>query len=143
MKFHNIYTPWGQADQVVNISPDQQIIRVSTPGHGGFGVSKQLDMPSHLASAACSGSDRDWRWFEEDEAWACVVLAFPQHFKEPHFKPEIHEVARNTVLNYYPEIYEKEFGHKPTALESRKVRELTLEIDPFPRSANPFALGVG
>lgn len=67
-------TPWGKADSKIKVT--RGINFYSTPGHGGYKVSKKLNasMPAPLRN-----SDG---WYEEDCEWCKVVLAFPQHFNE-------------------------------------------------------------
>ncbi len=72
-------TPWGQADSVVTLA--NGIRHVSTPSHGGYWVpAKLLPLipPAYRAYAAkWSGSEQ---WYEEDCAWACVAVTFPDAF---------------------------------------------------------------
>lgn len=89
-------TPWGAADHVEEISDGRvTIISVDTPSHGGYFVPKRhlAAIPAqHQAYAAkWSGSVQ---WYEEDCAWAAVVLAFPQLFSAEHVAAARESAAR-------------------------------------------------
>jgi hypothetical protein len=73
-------TPWGWA-QDKKVYADG-VVFLSTSSHGGFWVSKArlLDMPECLRYKTFAGEC----WFEEDEDWALVGLAFPALFDEYH-----------------------------------------------------------
>lgn len=87
-------TPWGTADSVVELA--NGIRRVSTPSHGGYWVPAKLLplIPDHYRAYAkrWSGSDQ---WYEEDCAWACVAVTFPDVFDGETLKH-----ARDTVARY-------------------------------------------
>lgn len=72
-------TPWGESDSVVELS--NGIRRVSTPSHGGYWVPAKLvkHIPQRFQDYArkWSGSPQ---WYEEDCAWACVAVTFPDVF---------------------------------------------------------------
>lgn len=80
MLFH---TPWGPPQQQEAVAPG--ITRVSTAGHGGYHVdaSALATMPPALAAldTFAGGDGRGGRWFEEDEDWCVVALAFPHLFQ--------------------------------------------------------------
>lgn len=96
-------TPWGNAHSVTYYDPQRKIVHVSTASHGGIGVDLAVDMPAHLAAIGeCDGKRR---WFEEDEACAAVVIAFP-HF----FSANVVEQAKETLKNWRPEAYMVHFG---------------------------------
>jgi hypothetical protein len=89
-------TPWGAADFVEEISDGTvTVISVKTPSHGGYFVPKQhlKAIPAaHQAYAAkWSGSPQ---WYEEDCAWAAVVIAFPQLFDATHVRAAQESAAR-------------------------------------------------
>jgi hypothetical protein len=89
-------TPWGRADFVEQITNGQTtVISVCTPSHGGYFVPKKhLDRidPAHRAYALkWSGSEQ---WYEEDCAWAAVVLAFPELFDAEHLAAAKESAAR-------------------------------------------------
>lgn len=85
-------TPWGKAQQVYEYP--NGIRWVSTASHGGFWVPAKLvdRIPAaHRAYASqWSGSEQ---WYEEDCAWAAVVLAFPELARNP----EELETAKQTA----------------------------------------------
>lgn len=67
-------TPWGIATDREVIAPG--IEAVETGGHGGIVLSaaRQAAMPSHLRL--------EQPFYEEDEDWALVALAFPEIYRE-------------------------------------------------------------
>lgn len=73
-------TPWGAADTATIYA--EGVVFFSTPSHGGFRLS-----PERLAAIPddvllCTfGQQGQHGWFEEDEDWALVALAFPEAFK--------------------------------------------------------------
>jgi hypothetical protein len=72
-------TPWGQAQQRTKIADG--IWSASCAGHGGIWISEErrAAMPDVLRDfKTFAGFD----WFEEDQDWAVVALAFPEHFNE-------------------------------------------------------------
>ena len=89
-------TPWGTSDTRTPIGSG--IVRVETPSHGGYYVPRAvLDRipATHQAYAArWSGSPQ---WYEEDCAWACVAVAFPEHFPADALSN-----ARETIAHYIP-----------------------------------------
>jgi hypothetical protein len=72
-----MYTPWGQSQTVETIADG--IIAVTTASHGGIFIShKRLDaMPERIRNIPpyCQP-----QWYEEDEDWALIPLAFPEVF---------------------------------------------------------------
>jgi hypothetical protein len=92
-------TPWGRADHVTQISDGRTtIIDVSTPSHGGYFVPKKYLVridPAHRAYALkWSGSEQ---WYEEDCAWAAVVVAFPELFDAEHIA-----AAKESAVRWLP-----------------------------------------
>ena len=94
-----VYTPWGQPD--TKRAYADGIAFYSTPGHGGFKVSGELNrkIPDYMRRAG--------GWYEEDCEWSIVVASFPEKFG-----PEFVESARNTFRNWFPDEYEKLYGVK-------------------------------
>ena len=113
-------TPWGQADGVEEITAD--IIRVYTPGHGGYGVRKGAAMPPALKS--CGVLKGDWRWFEEDCQWAAVVVGFPDAFP----RPGLLDTAMQSLRDWNSSAYEKHFKVVLKASESRAVAEKERKV---------------
>lgn len=79
-------TPWGKADHSKRYGSGSASIYVmfySTPSHGGFLVTKDMEarMPSGLAAIKTyAGENAIGKWYEEDCNWAIVALAFPYLF---------------------------------------------------------------
>ena len=95
-------TPWGAADHVEKLA--EGIWWVSTPGHGGIGLSpaRALHMPVGFETASTDGAGR---WYEEDCAWALVAITFPEAFpqEERHTEPPV-EYAKGLAVRYFPEL---------------------------------------
>lgn len=79
------HTPWGAPQQQSCVAPG--ITRISTAGHGGYHLDAAAvaALPPGLAGfdTFAGGDGCGGRWFEEDEDWCVVALAFPQLF-EPY-----------------------------------------------------------
>lgn len=90
-------TPWGPSDSIEDLG--EGIRFVTAPGHGGYYVPapllERIPKAHQEYAAKWSGSPQ---WYEEDVAWAAVVLAFPHLFP----RPEMMEAARATVARYFP-----------------------------------------
>jgi hypothetical protein len=75
-------TPWGTPQQQVCVAPG--VTRLSTPSHGGYHLDAAATaaLPPGLAGfeTFAGGDGVGGRWFEEDEDWCVVALAFPQLF---------------------------------------------------------------
>lgn len=93
-KARTLRTPWGQADSVREYP--NGIRWVGTPSHGGFWVPAKVlaAIPEmhQLYALKWSGSRQ---WYEEDCAWACVALAFPEFFTVEDLS-----AARDTVRRW-------------------------------------------
>ena len=89
-------TPWGQADNAVIYA--KGIASYSTPGHGGFKLSKAMNqvIPDYARN--------ENGWYEEDCEWAKVAIFHPDAFTQ--FE---REHAKDTLLHTYPELYETVF----------------------------------
>ncbi len=117
-----ISTPWGLSDRLdvlISINGKAKVIEVSTPGHGGIGVWHDHPMQDYF-KAGMKPTD-GWLWYEEDCDWAIPALAFPEVF------PKYQEMAKKSLANHYPEIYEKHFGVKLTAEQSMTIYERELD----------------
>lgn len=79
MLFH---TPWGTPHRQEIVAPG--ITRLTTAGHGGYHVeaTAMAAMPPELAAfPTWAGDDaRGGKWYEEDEDWCVVPIAFPHAF---------------------------------------------------------------
>lgn len=70
-------TPWGPVQHADQVAPG--ITFYSTAGHGGYHLSRHR----HAALAKLFPDFRTFAggpWYEEDEDYAVVVLAFHEHF---------------------------------------------------------------
>jgi len=113
-------TPWGPADAVSKLAPAGDVIKVCTSSHGGIGVHVTgPTIPAALLDLAIL--EGDWHWFEEDLCWAGPALALPDLFKQ-----EERAAAEETIRHWYPDVYARHFGRRPTAAESRAVAEEEL-----------------
>ena len=109
-------TPWGKADHKTPIT--RGINFYSTPGHGGYSVSKGLFAKMNPALASIGEAYGGAFWFEEDCAYAAVYLAFPEHFDASKLA-----CAHESIKDYYPDAYEAAFGVKVEIEESVILRE--------------------
>jgi len=89
-------TPWGRTQDVAihYEGPEGKIYQVSTSSHGGYRVTGELlkKMPDNLRKLGYRG------WFEEDCAWAAVVVGLPGYFTQ-----KWHDEALETLKRWYPE----------------------------------------
>lgn len=116
-------TPWGQSQGIQFCDPQRLIAKVHTAGHGGYRVHVDLSMPEPLASIGqIEPSLGPFRWFEEDDAWAAVVIAFPQWFA-----PGLDASAQDTLRDCFPQAYEAHYGVKLTPAQSRTLATLEWE----------------
>ena len=76
-------TPWGESDSVVTLS--NGIRRVGTPSHGGYWVPAKLLplIPERFKAYAVKWSGSP-QWYEEDCAWACLAVVFPDVILTEH-----------------------------------------------------------
>lgn len=90
-------TPWGEADNVVTLR--NGIRRVDTPSHGGYWVPAKLLplIPERFKAYATKWSGSP-QWYEEDCAWACVAVTFPDAFDWGH--GETLEHAQSVIARY-------------------------------------------
>lgn len=86
-------SPWGKIDHVTEIA--EGVWFVSTPGHGGFKLSRkrQNEMPKTLK--------REKGWYEEDCEADLVVLGLQRFFKSENV-----DRAHKSVKNWFPDEYE-------------------------------------
>ena len=73
-----VETPWGPAQTESEVAPG--IIFYTTAGHGGYWLSpdRMAFMEAEFPFTTFAGGS----WFEEDQDWAAVVIAFPQFFDD-------------------------------------------------------------
>ena len=96
-------TPWGPPQQVKTVYSDGQgpgIVWVSTAGHGGVWVRKDLNakIPAQLRQCAFNG---DGNWYEEDCSWCAPYLAFPDLIEDAKTPGK----SGKTMLEYAQETY--------------------------------------
>jgi hypothetical protein len=99
VKMNNkLYTPWGYADQVEEVS--EGILKVSTPSHGGFKLDRirNSQVPSALRNKG--------GWYEEDCEYAKVIVSFPRVFLDESQQAR----ACRTLKDHFPEAYEEWTG---------------------------------
>lgn len=105
-------TPWGKSQYKKTVC--RGINFYSTSSHGGFHVSKKKNelIPEYMR-------DKDG-WYEEDCAWSIVATCFPSEFN-----PEQVISATKTLMNDFPEMYEKFYGIelKPGESSSKDLRQ--------------------
>jgi hypothetical protein len=98
-----IETPWGKSVFVTSLINDGEIISVRTNDHGGIGVSLKLEMPTYLAEPGVVFNS--YRWFEQDNTWACVVIAFPGYFDST-----VVELTEPWLRKWFPDAHKRHFG---------------------------------
>lgn len=121
-------TPWDRPDDVTFLNKEHTVLRVSTPSHGGIGVHKSQQMPTHLANGIDEGG---FLWYEEDCHWSLVVLAFPDLFEE-----RVRESAKTTAANWYPDEYMAHFGVTLSIEQSSTLAQRDRDL----RLANKFTV---
>lgn len=89
-------TPWGRADMVTRFA--RGINFYSTPGHGGFKVSDELNrrVPIELREQSFGGLGLKG-WYEEDCDAYIVITTFSEYFT-----PEEVSNAREALAKYLP-----------------------------------------
>lgn len=89
-------TPWGPSQHKTAFC--RGINHYSTAGHGGFKVSDKLNLRIPEFMRNPSG------WYEEDCEWSIVAVCFPKEFT-----PEDITLARKTLKDWFPDLYERFF----------------------------------
>lgn len=104
-------TPWGCADHAREIAPG--ITQVSTPGHGGIKLSPERNAEIPIALRNRTG------WYEEDCEAAIPMMYHAEAFCDPgDSSADLRDQARATVINWFPDQYEKATGQQVSAEES-------------------------
>lgn len=121
-------SPWGEAQHVDQPAPG--IAFASTPGHGGFKLSKERNAAIPAALRNKSG------WYEEDVEANIVGMVHPEAF--PHVVDKIGESGskayfEGTVMSSFPDQYTAATGREvPVALsrvlQDRAKRQSTAEF---------------
>src|SRR5262245_34685106 len=81
-------TPWGKADVVRTFA--RGVVEVSTPGHGGIGISVSVANSACLSFAARAKAEvkANTFWFEEDCRWAIAAWELGPSFWAVYFAGE-------------------------------------------------------
>ena len=124
------HTPWGAADSGERY--DEGIIRVGTPGHGGFLLDDKANSQVHQAWR------RSDRAYEEDGDWAIVAASFPDLFSE-----EEKDRADKILRNWKPDQYTAVTGTPLQLAESMKLRQRKFEVDNKTNYVAVSAIGKG
>ena len=108
-----LHSMWGKVQHAEQLLPG--IWSVGTAGHGGFILSAQRNdaVPAYMRQRGAQ--------YEEDCDWCLPVIAFEDEFLQGG-QDRLVEAARRTFIDWHPCAYEKHFGRRPTAEESREVR---------------------
>ena len=90
------HSPWGRIEHKAQLA--KGIMNVSTASHGGIHLSdgRLAAMPDYM--------QREGGWYEEDCEWSMPAVVFPEAF------PKHQELAKESLRNWFPEIYERFFG---------------------------------
>lgn len=94
-------TPWGTPQDVRHVAPG--IVRVDTPGHGGYHV--RADLHELMPAPVRELDGYTGGWYEEDCTWAFVALAFPAHFDA-----DVVAYAHESAARNYPEEYAQTYA---------------------------------
>lgn len=96
-------TPWGSAQTVFHVAPG--IVEVGCAQHGGIKLSPERNKLVPPALRRTSG------WYEEDCEWNIAAMIHPHAFKRSsESAAECRERAERSVINWFPDEYEKAFG---------------------------------
>jgi hypothetical protein len=106
-------TPWGKSDSSTKLAPG--IMRYTTPGHGGFHVSKTKNVLIHQSWRKDSG------WYEEDCEWVIVAFTFPKFFISSKNDVSIESIIA-IAKDQYPDEYTLITGRKVSLDESHVLR---------------------
>lgn len=106
-------TPWGGADSIEKVTPSGSILKVGTPGHGGYKLDRFTNSRVNAAWRKAGG------WYEEDAEWAIVALTF-QH--DAGFSADNVANAHATAKKCYPDEYTEVYGVPVTPEESPVLR---------------------
>jgi len=89
-------TPWGKADSVTRY--ERGVNFYSTPGHGGFKLSKALNerIPLFIRQESFGGLGLKG-WYEEDEDAQIIIVAFGHLFADQE-----RQSAREYLGTYHP-----------------------------------------
>lgn len=90
-------TPWGPSQGATFYAED--VVFHSTASHGGFHLSAARNAKVHPMLRVAGG------WYEEDEAWAIVAIAFPHLFTAFERRG-----AERTLKDSWPDEWETIFG---------------------------------
>ncbi len=134
-------TPWGTAQTQKTITPG--MVEVTTAGHGGIHLDRELNAKVHPAWRIRSG------WYEEDSDWAIVAVTFPEHFGQQmpadgrYADKTVAEYAHDVARNWSPDAYEKVLGVTLTGAESyeRRGQEIAAAIRDELRSTAAWGHG--
>ena len=104
-------TPWGKS-QGATVYAEGGLFKHHTAGHGGMKVYSKLNklIPEPYRN--------DDGWYEEDCEMGKVMVSLPQFFTDREIRQ-----ATKTVINYYPDEYEKVTGIKLQPGQSQKRDE--------------------
>lgn len=95
-------TPWGAAQYSEQYA--RGIMSYGTAGHGGIHLSPTRNMVVPEYMRAADG------WYEEDCEWAIAATVYPEAWVKVHGSEDILKIIKATLINYYPDFYEKFYG---------------------------------
>lgn len=88
------------------------VMKYSTPGHGGYHLSKTRNVQVDVAWRDAGG------WYEEDCKYAIVVFTFPELYTAAQLRD-----ARASLKTWFPDAFTKVTGETVTPEESHVLRE--------------------
>lgn len=141
-ELRGVSTPWEEADGGRRYA--EGIVFLSTPGHGGFALSRAMNDRVHPALRAecgtresaiddlldpkgtlrAAGALPGAAFYEEDEQWAVVAHTFPELFTARERRQ-----AQNTLMRSMPDEWEDATGRQvPAGFSLQRERRRFLEV---------------
>lgn len=117
------YSPWGRIDNIKILI--EGVEDVSTPSHGGIKLNRKYNnkIPKEFRTAG--------GYYEEDAEWSIVCTYIPEAFSE-----SARIIAKDTLKNWFPEVYESFYQVTLQAGESIRKDDLAFEA----KHANDFVV---
>jgi hypothetical protein len=94
----NARSPWGKVQEWGYLGHQNQVIQVSTSGHGGVKV------PAHLNRLIPPGYRKRGGWYEKDVEWCIPACFLPDDIADAAWPDRGH--ARRVLRRYFWEAYE-------------------------------------
>lgn len=105
------WSPWGQIAIVTPLAPGIQC--VTTPRHGGIWLDAEhrRRVPDYMLPASHGGAGV---WWEEDCAFSIPLVVFEDEVRAGGNEAAVSAIdsslPRDSMRNWFPDIYERHFG---------------------------------